>query len=205
MQSRPHDFLVATAICFLVNLFCYLAIKYVSATSFKVAGEPAWRAAGCSRDAVRRTRWWWVDGRVGWVEEGAAVQAWLLAMLRMHCCHRICMCLQSSPLPAPSCLATSRCAPCRLPQECDGGVGRHPAGGCGHAARAAGKPCAARLLSQPPRTFPACCLPCLDRRQQACIVLQCGAFLHEIATLLTICCTTAFATHLPVRRATPSP
>lgn len=38
MQSRPHDFLVATAICFLVNLFCYLAIKYVSATSFKVAG-----------------------------------------------------------------------------------------------------------------------------------------------------------------------
>ncbi|KAL4426658.1 hypothetical protein ABPG77_004714 [Micractinium sp. CCAP 211/92] len=38
MQARPHDFLVAMAICFLVNLFCYLAIKYVSATSFKVAG-----------------------------------------------------------------------------------------------------------------------------------------------------------------------
>ncbi|KAL4425525.1 hypothetical protein ABPG75_009541 [Micractinium tetrahymenae] len=38
LQARPHDFLVATGTSFLVNLFCYLAIKYVTATSFKVAG-----------------------------------------------------------------------------------------------------------------------------------------------------------------------
>lgn len=38
MRERPFDFAVATLISFQVNLFCYLAIKYVSATSFKVAG-----------------------------------------------------------------------------------------------------------------------------------------------------------------------
>lgn len=38
LQAHPWDFVLATAISFLVNLFCYLAIKYVSATSFKVAG-----------------------------------------------------------------------------------------------------------------------------------------------------------------------
>ncbi|KAI3438776.1 hypothetical protein D9Q98_001193 [Chlorella vulgaris] len=38
MATRPWDFAFATLVSFLVNLFCYLAIKYVSATSFKVAG-----------------------------------------------------------------------------------------------------------------------------------------------------------------------
>ena len=39
MQQRPLDFVVAAVISFLVNLFCYLSIRYVSATSFKVAGK----------------------------------------------------------------------------------------------------------------------------------------------------------------------
>jgi hypothetical protein len=38
MLARPWDFAVAAVVSFLVNLFCYLAIKHVSATSFKVAG-----------------------------------------------------------------------------------------------------------------------------------------------------------------------
>ena len=48
MQQRPLDFVVAAVISFLVNLFCYLSIRYVSATSFKVAGKAgkAGRQAG---------------------------------------------------------------------------------------------------------------------------------------------------------------
>ena len=41
MQRRPLDFVVAASSSFLVNLFCYLSIKHVSATSFKAAGEQA--------------------------------------------------------------------------------------------------------------------------------------------------------------------
>lgn len=41
LRSRAGDFATATLISFLVNLFCYLAIKHVSATSFKVAGARA--------------------------------------------------------------------------------------------------------------------------------------------------------------------
>lgn len=37
--ERPGQFASATAISFLVNLFCYLAITHIAATSFKVAGE----------------------------------------------------------------------------------------------------------------------------------------------------------------------
>jgi hypothetical protein len=50
MQQRPLDFVVAAVISFLVNLFCYLSIRYVSATSFKVAGKAgkAGRQAGTS-------------------------------------------------------------------------------------------------------------------------------------------------------------
>lgn len=38
LRARTGDFATAALISFLVNLFCYLAIKHVSATSFKVAG-----------------------------------------------------------------------------------------------------------------------------------------------------------------------
>jgi hypothetical protein len=44
VQQRPLDFVVAAVISFLVNLFCYLSIRHVSATSFKVAGKAGGRA-----------------------------------------------------------------------------------------------------------------------------------------------------------------
>jgi drug/metabolite transporter (DMT)-like permease len=48
LRSRAGDFATATLISFLVNLFCYLAIKHVSATSFKVAGAHGrYRGAPC--------------------------------------------------------------------------------------------------------------------------------------------------------------
>ncbi len=109
MQARPHDFLVAMAICFLVNLFCYLAIKYVSATSFKVAGQAAWQGAG-RRDVVP-----------------LAVKlsfAWRASVLRMRCGRRNVMRPPFSDRPA----VWGLCVPRRLPEECVGGVGRHPAG-----------------------------------------------------------------------------
>lgn len=56
LRARAGDFATATLISFLVNLFCYLAIKHVSATSFKVAGADASPCCLCLHVAVGR-RW----------------------------------------------------------------------------------------------------------------------------------------------------
>lgn len=71
VQARPGEFVWAAAISFLVNLFCYLAIKHVSATSFKVAGV-------------------WVDG-CGWLDMAGILptaSAMLQCILRLAAGHR---------------------------------------------------------------------------------------------------------------------
>jgi hypothetical protein len=60
IRTRPYEFAVAALVSFLVNLFCYLAIKYVSATSFKVAGshhEAVWTWASLQLSCVFHV-WW---------------------------------------------------------------------------------------------------------------------------------------------------
>lgn len=155
LQARPRDFLVAALISFLVNLFCYLAIKYVSATSFKVAGGRACAVAGARCAPERRIHVVRCFGShpssvppyshtavrleaecSGHLHGRLSRLAW--SALRMRCCtsSRCVGCV----LPfLPACLAATWRTPCRLPQERDGCVGRHSARGRGHAARAAGK------------------------------------------------------------------
>lgn len=103
LRARTGDFATAALISFLVNLFCYLAIKHVSATSFKVAGAHA-----CSP-------WGACPG-----------QAELASVLQQVIDHT----RRSSSLPLFFISAHQQldALPRRLPEECAGSVGRHPAG-----------------------------------------------------------------------------